>query len=78
MLKWIAIFLAAAVYDAIFACWSDTVTRKEPGMAAMFAAGIMLCAGFVTVNFVQDPWLLVPACSGAAFGTYWIVRRQKT
>lgn len=71
-------FAATFVYDAIFACWSEAVARKEPGFAAAYAAGIMLCSGFVTVNFVQDPWLLIPACSGAFAGTYIVVKRAKT
>jgi hypothetical protein len=74
-MTWLFIFMAAAIYDAIFACWSDAVARKEPSFAAIYAAGIMACSGFVTVNFVADPWLLIPACSGAFVGTYITVRR---
>ncbi len=75
MISWAAIFVAATIYDAIFACWSDAVSAKQPGLAGTYAAGIMLCSGFVTVNFVQDPWLLIPACSGAFLGTFITVNR---
>lgn len=76
-MKWLAVFLAMAVTDYLYASWSAAVTSKLASPAAAYSAGIILCAAFTITEYVSDPWLVIPAAAGGALGTYLSVRRTK-
>jgi hypothetical protein len=73
-MKWLGVFVAMAATDYLYAVWSASVTAKHPGMAALYSVGIILCSAFTITEYVHNPWLVIPAATGAAVGTYIAVK----
>lgn len=76
-MKWLAVFAAMAVTDYLYASWSASVTARRALPAAAYSVGIVLCGAFAITEYVNDPWLVIPAATGAALGTYLSVKRIK-
>jgi uncharacterized membrane protein YfcA len=63
--------------DWLYAKYTIAASGKQALTSALYAAGIFSTAGFVTVAYNRDPWLLLPAVVGAFAGTYIAVRGAK-
>lgn len=74
-MMWIFVFTATVIADVIWAEWSKAVAAKRPAASGLYAMGIIVCGAFVTIEYVHDHILLVPAAAGAFLGTWWSVRR---
>ena len=62
-------------------CWTKytlAVTKKHALHSGLWSVGILLCGAFVTVSYVQDRTLLIPAIIGAFGGTYYAIKYSKT
>lgn len=55
--------------DFLYARYTTAVTSQRRPVAGMYAAGIIVLSGYAAINYVNDPWMLVPAAIGAFFGT---------
>jgi hypothetical protein len=68
--KFVTVFLGMVALDFI---WSRYITANAIGTAwaaSWWATAITLLSGYVTLAFVNDPILLIPACAGAWVGTF--------
>lgn len=74
-MKWVLVFTATVIADFIWARWSAECAAKRASSAAVYGGLIIVCSGFVTVEYVNDHWLLIPAVLGAGVGTYIAVKR---
>jgi hypothetical protein len=70
-MKWIGVFLAMAALDYVWAKYTHAVTDRYINRASTYATLIILCNGFVVIEYVKDYWLLIPTAAGAYVGT-WI------
>lgn len=69
MVNALAVFVALFVLDLLYARYMPAVTEGRIVPAGLYAAGIIACSGYAAVNYVNDPWMLLPAMAGAFAGT---------
>lgn len=69
-------FCGMFVLDLLWAWYTNAVAAKHIGAATIASGFIYLVGGYVTVQYVQDPTLLIPATAGAMLGTYVAVYCQ--
>lgn len=65
-----AVFVGMVVLDFAWAFYTLALTRHQSIRAALYAGAWMAAQGFVTVGYVADRWLLLPAIFGAIIGTF--------
>ena len=70
MILWVQVFLALVIIDILYAVYTKQVMKDRPAYSSLLAAGIYVINAIITINFVIDPWLLIPAGLGAFVGTY--------
>lgn len=62
-----------AVLDAAYALWALATAGNSPLMSSAMASAIIVLSGGVTLAYVNDKRMLVPAAIGAFVGTYLTV-----
>jgi hypothetical protein len=75
MIIWLAVFVASVFLDFAWAVYTRHLVARNPGMASFWSAVIVILIGVNTISYTADPWLLLPAASGAYIGTYFATRR---
>jgi hypothetical protein len=68
--SWALVF--ASVFAADFA-WAVYVAQVKSGnavAAAGWAVALFLLGAVAVIGYTRDRWLLIPACLGAALGTW--------
>ena len=70
-MKYALVFLAVAALDVAWARYTRAVGGRKATRAAVWAVAIYALGALVTIEYVREPWLLVPAVAGAFIGT-WI------
>ena len=70
MFEWIVAFLGMFSVDILHAVYIKSVQTDRPYTAAGYAGVIYVLASWVTISYVGDVWILVPATLGAAAGTF--------
>ena len=78
MTKALLVFLALFVLDFIWGLYIKAVSQSRAVTAAAWSVPIYVIGGLATVQYVQDPWLLLPAGLGSFFGTYCGVKLKIT
>lgn len=73
-MKWFAVLFITVIYDWLWARYTIACAHRQPIRASIASALIFASGGFVVVEYVNDHWLLIPACLGAAIGTFLAVR----
>lgn len=71
------VFLAYIALDYVFARYIKATAEKRPMPAGIWSAAILAFTGFVTVSYVSNPWMLIPAALGAFVGTYLSVAQDE-
>ena len=76
MFTWTAVgvFLAMIFTDIVWTAYIKTIADGEATAAAFWAMLVMLIGAFVTIQYVNDPAMLVPAGLGGAVGTWIAVK----
>lgn len=74
MISYLSAFFGVAALDIVWAKYTYALTARAPWRAGIFASSIFILNGTVTIGFVSDPWLLIPAALGAFAGTAIAVR----
>lgn len=69
MISWVAVFTAMVVLDFLWARYIIALRDDNAYIAGALAGSLYVLGGFVTVSFVADYWLLIPAGLGAFVGT---------
>lgn len=73
-------FMVMGLMVVVDACWAKytlAMQRKDAMISGLWSVGIMLCGALVTVNYVGDKTMLIPAVIGAFLGTYLAVKHSK-
>jgi uncharacterized membrane protein YfcA len=63
-------FGGMVVLDFVWARYTIAITKKYAVVGGGYAALIMVLNGTVTLTYVHDPWMIIPAAAGAFVGTY--------
>lgn len=71
----VAVFVSFAVLDVAWAKYMVSAAQQRVGSAMFWSSAITLLAGFVTVEYVDNNWMLIPATMGGMLGT-WIGMRK--
>ena len=75
-MKYLVSFLVMLIVDYVWALYIKGAANNKPIMAA-FAGGFIFVAGsFVTIQYVEDRLVLIPATIGGMLGTYLSVRKK--
>jgi hypothetical protein len=74
-MRWLAVFLAVALSDALWTAYIRAVTRQAPALAACYSAGLVGLGAVVTLSVVADARAVLPAMLGAFAGTWLVARR---
>jgi hypothetical protein len=80
MLQALLVFAAMFSLDLIWARYTYALTKRQPLGSSISAVGIVFANSVVTLGYVSDPWMILPAALGAFTGTWVAVRfeRQST
>ena len=68
-MTWILAFLALAILDF---CWALYVGKVKDGnamQAGLWAIALYALGAGATIGWIENHWLLLPACAGAFVGT---------
>jgi hypothetical protein len=76
-LKAVFVFGVCFALDFIWTRYISTVAAKQPAQAAFWSAGTIVLSGVAAVEYVQAPWLLIPAGIGAYLATWIAVSRER-
>jgi uncharacterized membrane protein YfcA len=63
-------FFGMVALDFVWARYTLNLVKKYHATSGGYAATIMLLNGVVTLTYVHDPWMILPAAVGAFVGTY--------
>lgn len=69
MTDWLLAFIAVFVLDLCWTFYVKSVQNSEVLKSGLWAAVLFVTAGFATLFYVKDPWLLIPSAIGAFAGT---------
>lgn len=67
-------FGAMFILDFVFACYTKNVVKNKPAVAGLYAAAIVISNAAVTLNYVDNNWMIIPTVLGAFAGTWAAVR----
>lgn len=74
------IFAAVFALDFAWARYNIATAEKHITRSAVYSVIVYLLSAFVTIQYITDPWKLLPACFGAAAGTafsVWSAKRAR-
>ena len=77
MLEYIIVFLSMFVVDVFYAIYLKSIENNKPIFASFMAMIVFFVASIATIGYIDNHWLLVPACLGAFAGT-WFGMKYKT
>jgi hypothetical protein len=72
--KCLFVFIAMFVADLCWAFYIVKVENKQAGKASFWSVALFLAGAAGTINYVNNPYLLIPACLGVAYGTYVAIK----
>jgi|GEM_PF-1014745 len=78
--KSVLVFLATVLSDTLWAMYIRRTNLGKALSASSLSAVIVLTAGVVAIEYVNNNWYLIPAALGAFVGTYITIKfdnRQK-
>lgn len=65
-----SVFVAYVLLDFVFARYNIACVQRRVAAASTWSMLIVVFGGYITIKFVSDPWMLIPAALGAFVGTY--------
>jgi len=74
IIKYAACFFLAAILDWLWARYIQHTSDGKRLQAASFSALIALWGGLLSIQYIQDNWLLAPMVAGYFVGTYLSVK----
>jgi hypothetical protein len=76
VLKAVFVFGVVFALDFIWTRYIASVAAKQPMQSALWSTGTILLSGVAAVEYVANPWLLLPAGLGAFAATWIAVKRE--
>ena len=77
LLKGLLVFLGAGLADVVWALYIRRAGEGKAASAGFLAALIILFGAYITIEYVENHWYLIPAVVGAFVGTYITVVLDK-
>jgi len=77
MIKYLIVFLSIIVLDIIWVLYIRRVSQGKAVSASLYAVTVYLLSSFVTISYIENNYLLIPAALGAIIGTYTAVKIDK-
>ena len=68
--SWFLVFFAMAIWEAGWVLCVEAVANNKAVAASLYSGIIWALAGWITVSYVVNIWLLVPTILGSIVGTY--------
>lgn len=81
MFSWltaILLFLVYIVVEVIYTYHTIWTARLRPIGAAITSGILYGTVAFGTINYIDQPWYILPILLGASIGTYLATLREKT
>ncbi len=72
--KWLLAFLGVACLDFIWGKYIQATNGTNPYIAGLWSVPIFVVGGLITLGYVYNPSLLIPAAAGAFVGTFLSVK----
>ncbi len=69
LLKAFLVFAAVAVTDVFWTLYVTGATEGKIWRASVYSTMIVVCGSTATIEYVQDPRMILPAAMGAFVGT---------
>ena len=73
-LDYITTFSALFVTDVSYTYYLRAVHKDQAISASAWAVVVFFIASIAVINYTTDHWQLIPACLGAACGTYVVMK----
>lgn len=70
MLEAALVFVSMFVVDIFYAIYLKSIENNKPLHASSMATVVFFIASIATIGYVDNHWLLIPACLGAFAGTW--------
>lgn len=67
-------FGSMVLLDMIWVKYTHAMIQYRPLAAGGWAAGIAVCMAVITINYVENAWMIIPTVVGAFAGTYIATR----
>lgn len=77
MIQALIVFVAFVILDVVYALYTLAVAHRRIGEAVLWAAMIPALSAYIVTAYIDNAWMVVPACMGAAVGTWLVVRFWK-
>jgi len=74
LIKSVLVFLATVLSDTLWAMYIRRTNLGKALSASSLSAVIVLTAGVVAIEYVNNNWYLIPAALGAFVGTYITIK----
>jgi len=68
------VFLVYVLFDILYALYVMCVSGKRAFSASVISAVLYSLGAYGVMNYLHNPWYLVPLACGAFLGTYVAVR----
>jgi hypothetical protein len=63
-------FGSMVLLDMIWVKYTHALIQHRALAAGAWAAGIAICMAVITINYVDNAWMIIPTMAGAFVGTY--------
>lgn len=67
-------FGSMALLDLIWVKYTHATVQRRAIAAGIWAMGIAFCVAVVTLNYVNNQWMIIPTVAGSFVGTYLAVK----
>ena len=68
------VFVVYVLFDILYALYVLCVSRQQAMAAAGISAALYSLGAYGVMNYLHNPWYLIPLACGAFIGTYVAVR----
>lgn len=76
LIRAITVFGAMFALDFVWVHYTRAISNSWPARAALHAGILTGLGSIATVQYVDYPWLIIPAVAGASLGTYLATGRH--
>lgn len=70
----LTVFVVYVFFDILYALYVLCVSRKQAFAASAISSVLYSLGAYGVMNYLHNPWYLVPLACGAFLGTYIAVR----
>jgi len=75
--KWsvaLTVFIVYIFFDVLYALYVICVSRRQAIRASFISSALYSLGAYGVMNYLENPWYVIPLACGAFIGTYIAVR----